>query len=88
MHNKYFATRCKYGDLGIWGANRHPDKVIKILNIDDPDYPQYQEEIKPEPKKKKRDDDDEEYNEEEEEEEEEEDEDGNKKKKAPEPEVV
>lgn len=37
-NNKYFATRCQYGDLGIWGSNKHPDRVIKIYNIDDPDY--------------------------------------------------
>lgn len=38
--HKYFATRCIYGDFGIWGANRHPDRVLKILNMDDPDYTQ------------------------------------------------
>ena len=54
------------------------------MNLDDPEFPQGQEEyIKPEPKKKKDDDDEEEENEEEEEEL---DEDGNPvPKKAPEP---
>jgi hypothetical protein len=51
--HKYFATRCQYGDFGIWGANKHPDRVIKILNLDDPEYQQVQEEVlKVEPKKK------------------------------------
>ena len=43
LQNKYFATRCEHGDLGIWGANKHPDRVLKIENMDDPDYAQGQE---------------------------------------------
>jgi hypothetical protein len=39
QEHKYFATRCLYGDFGIWGANRHPDRVLKILNMDDPEFP-------------------------------------------------
>jgi hypothetical protein len=37
--NKYFATRCEYGDLGIWGANKHPDRVLRIDNMDDSEHP-------------------------------------------------
>jgi len=59
LKDKYFATRCQYGDLGIWGSNKHPDRVIKIHNIDDPDYIQIQDEPKPETKKKKSADDEE-----------------------------
>ena len=81
--HKYFATRCIYGDFGIWGANKHPDRVLKVLNMDDPEFPQVQEEpAKPEPKKKSGDEDEDEENEEEEEL----DEDGNPiEKKEPEP---
>ena len=39
LKNKYFATRCQYGDFGIWGSNKHPDRVLKILNLDDVDFP-------------------------------------------------
>ena len=80
--SKYFATRCQYGDFGIWGSNKHPDRVLRIQNMDDPDYPQGQEEKvveKVAPKKKDSDD---------EEEEEELDDDGNPIKKAPEVVVV
>jgi hypothetical protein len=38
FQHKYFATRCLYGDLGIWGANKHPDRVLRIDNMDDADY--------------------------------------------------
>jgi WD40 repeat protein len=34
LKNKYFATRCTDGDLSIWSANPHPDKVFTIDNID------------------------------------------------------
>lgn len=80
--HKYFATRCIYGDFGIWGANKHPDRVLKIFNMDDPEFPQVQEEPpKVETKKKKKSDDDDE----DQDEEEELDEDGNPISKEPEP---
>lgn len=55
FQNKYFATRCQYGDLGIWGANKHPDRVLRIDNMDDAEYPQGQDTARSidEPKKKK-----------------------------------
>jgi hypothetical protein len=34
LKNKYFATRCIDGDLSIWSANPHPDRVFTIDNID------------------------------------------------------
>jgi len=34
LKNKYFATRCTDGDLSIWSANPHPDRVFTIDNID------------------------------------------------------
>lgn len=37
LSGKYFATRCVDGDLSIWSANTHPDKVFDIQNIDAPD---------------------------------------------------
>lgn len=54
FQNKYFATRCQYGDLGIWGANKHPDRVLRIDNMDDAEYPQGQDTARSidEPKKK------------------------------------
>jgi len=64
FQNKYFATRCEYGDFGIWGANKHPDRVLKILNMDDPEFPQDEEKPESKAKKPKKDDDEEEEEEE------------------------
>ena len=30
LDNKYFATRCLKGDIGIWSANNHPDRVFLV----------------------------------------------------------
>ena len=59
FEGKYFATRCQYGDLGIWGANKHPDRVLRIDNMDDPEYSQGQDAAKLDdaPKKKEEIDD-------------------------------
>ena len=34
LQNKYFATRCVDGDVMIWSATQHPDRVFKIDNVD------------------------------------------------------
>mmetsp|Transcript_17518 Transcript_17518/g.29525 ORF Transcript_17518/g.29525 Transcript_17518/m.29525 type:complete len:386 (+) Transcript_17518:37-1194(+) len=34
LQNKYFATRCEDGDVSIWSATPHPDKIFTILNVD------------------------------------------------------
>lgn len=34
LENKYFATKCIFGDLSIWSATPHPDKVFTIEYID------------------------------------------------------
>lgn len=34
LHNKYFATKCIFGDLSIWSATPHPDKVFTIEYVD------------------------------------------------------
>lgn len=32
--NKYFATRCIDGDVCIWSATPHPDRVFELPNVD------------------------------------------------------
>jgi hypothetical protein len=34
LQNKYFATRCLDGNLSIWSATAHPDKIFTIYNVD------------------------------------------------------
>lgn len=34
LQNKYFATRCTDGDVSIWSATPHPDKIFTIFNVD------------------------------------------------------
>lgn len=34
LFNKYFATKCIFGDLSIWSATPHPDKVFTIEYVD------------------------------------------------------
>ena len=34
LENKYFATKCIFGDLSIWSATPHPDKVFTIEYVD------------------------------------------------------
>ena len=34
LQNKYFATRCLDGDVSIWSATPHPDKIFTIHNVD------------------------------------------------------
>lgn len=34
LENKYFATKCIYGDLSIWSATPHPDRVFTIEYVD------------------------------------------------------
>ena len=34
LKNKYFATRCVDGDVSIWSATPHPDRVFTIENVD------------------------------------------------------
>ena len=34
LENKYFATRCSSGNVSIWSATNHPDKLFTIENID------------------------------------------------------
>lgn len=34
LQNKYFATRCLDGDVSIWSATPHPDKIFTVQNVD------------------------------------------------------
>ena len=34
LEDKYFATRCVDGDVSIWSATSHPDRVFTIENVD------------------------------------------------------
>lgn len=34
LENKYFATKCIFGDLSIWSATAHPDRVFTIEYVD------------------------------------------------------
>lgn len=34
LENKYFATKCIFGDLSIWSATPHPDRVFTIEYVD------------------------------------------------------
>ena len=34
LEDKYFATRCIDGDVSIWSATSHPDRVFTIENVD------------------------------------------------------
>lgn len=34
LENKYFATRCIDGDVIIWSATSHPDRVFTLENVD------------------------------------------------------
>ena len=34
LDHKYFATRCIDGDVIIWGATSHPDRVFTLENVD------------------------------------------------------
>ena len=40
LKNKYFATRCIQGNVNIWSATHHPDRLFTIENIDK-DEPSY-----------------------------------------------
>lgn len=34
LEDKYFATRCVDGDVSIWSATQHPDRVFTVENVD------------------------------------------------------
>lgn len=40
LKNKYFASRCIHGNVNIWSATHHPDRLFTIENIDK-DEPSY-----------------------------------------------
>lgn len=39
MKNKYFATRCVQGNVNIWSATHHPDRLFTIEHMDKDDQP-------------------------------------------------
>ena len=34
LRNKYFATRCIDGDVNVWSAMEHPDRIFGLPNVD------------------------------------------------------
>lgn len=34
LRNKYFTTRCVDGDVKVWSAMEHPDKIFGLPNVD------------------------------------------------------
>jgi len=34
LQNKYFVTRCIDGDVNVYSANQHPDRVFSLPNVD------------------------------------------------------
>lgn len=34
LRNKYFATRCVDGDVNVWSAMEHPDRIFGLPNVD------------------------------------------------------
>jgi hypothetical protein len=38
LKNKYFATRCILGNVNIWSATAHPDRLFTIESIEKEDY--------------------------------------------------
>lgn len=34
MGDKYFATRCVDGDVNVWSAMEHPDRIFGLPNVD------------------------------------------------------
>lgn len=88
LNDKYFATRCSIGDVGLFSSDDEPDKVHMFENVDIGDNAQStmwdthrDSSVKPEDAEKASNAELEEEKEEEENEDDEEDEDGEKKKK-------
>lgn len=34
LRNKYFTTRCVDGDINVWSAMDHPDRIFGLSNVD------------------------------------------------------
>lgn len=34
LRNKYFCTRCVDGDVNVWSAMEHPDRIFALPNVD------------------------------------------------------
>ena len=43
LQNKYFVTRCIDGDVNVWSANSHPDRVFFLPNVDQEEQSMVQE---------------------------------------------
>jgi hypothetical protein len=41
LKNKYFATRCLQGNVNIWSATHHPDRLFTIEHMDKDEQPTY-----------------------------------------------
>jgi hypothetical protein len=41
LKNKYFATRCLQGNVNIWSATHHPDRLFTIEHVDKDEQPTY-----------------------------------------------